>query len=215
MSALRQKNTNFFSEKFDFSTFSALLDDFRKSIKRIEYNKEMEVVAEVFQKQQAVTRANCNKPVLATFGIGPCISIVGYEPISMIGFLTHYDSLTEIKESFTNLLIALYKAGAKEENEFQVRLVSNFNSINKADLELIKILLKHGTAFKMKLIEEDTRPSETDLCKSIALDTRSGEVYSYDPSKNPFRDINGIENVIMKAMFRAKAEFSYNPTNNK
>lgn len=48
------------------------------SPKRPDYDKNMADVIEVGQREYAVTHAIDPKPVLATFGVGPCVALVGY-----------------------------------------------------------------------------------------------------------------------------------------
>ncbi len=111
----------FYEIPLDFATF------------RPEFLGDITDVVEVYMNQQAVTRATDVKPILATFGLGTCVSLVGYEPNQRVGFLTHYTSLTEIDDSFPDLLWALYKLGLSHEapTRFEVRLVGGWKKEDK------------------------------------------------------------------------------------
>lgn len=157
------------------------------SVQRPEFQGDMEDVVEVDMNEQAVTRATDPKPVLATFGLGSCVALVGYEPSAKVGFLTHYSASTEVAGSFPTLLATLYRAGLSHEapTRFEVRLVGGWEGDSDKLMSELETRVMFGTSFNMQIVERDTGYVEQG--RSIALDTRSGELFSYDPLKKPGR----------------------------
>ncbi len=211
--------------KFDPDRFRILLKDFsldssvlnsldssvlkKNGVQRPEFLGDMGDVVEVSMNQQAVTRATDAKPVLATFGLGPCVALVGYEPSAKVGFLTHYSASTEVAGSFPNLLAILYRIGLSHETptRFEVRLVGGWEKEDGLIREL-KTRVRHGTSFNMKIVEEDT--GCVDDGRSVALDTRTGELFSYNPMNNPNTKMpDELEQ--MRMSIPRPADLVYNP----
>lgn len=203
--------------KFDPDRLGDLIKDFsldsliaeKDGVQRPEFSGDMDGVVDVSMNQQAVTRATDAKPVLATFGLGPCVALVGYEPSAKVGFLTHYSASTEVAQSFPNLLATLYRIGLSHEapTRFDVRLVGGWDNADKLIGEL-KTRVRHGTSFNMKILEEDTGYVADG--RSVALDTRTGELFSYNPQKNPNTKIpNELEQ--MQMLIPRPADLVYEP----
>ncbi len=163
------------------------------AVQRPLFEGTIDEVVEVAMREQAVTKATDDKPVLATYGIGPCIALVGYDPVNKIGFLTHYTNATELKHSFTSLLCALNRAGCNY--GFDVRIVCNDSFSSEKEIDLLRNLVEHRNLHGMRMVEEDLEPSG-EISKSIALDTRTGEVFSYnpleDPDREPYAELDGL-----------------------
>lgn len=185
-------------------------EEFNIGVQRPEYTGSIGDVVEVDMNQQGVTRATDSKPVLATFGLGPCVSLVGYEPLAKVGFLTHYTSLTKVNDSFSELLWIFYKIGLSHDapTRFEVRLVGGWEgSLDKLIGEL-KTRVRYGTMFNMEIVEEDT--GYVGGGRSVALDTRTGELFSYDPMKNPDKKIP-TELEMMRMLIPRPADLVYEP----
>ncbi|MDP3639732.1 MAG: hypothetical protein Q8R53_00830 [Nanoarchaeota archaeon] len=203
--------------KFDPDRFRDVLKYFsldslvteKNGVQRPEFSGNMDDVVDVSMNQQAVTRATDAKPVLATFGLGPCVSLVGYEPSEKVGFLTHYSASTEVNNSFPNLLATLYRIGLSHDGptRFEVRLVGGWEREDKLIQEL-KTRVRHGTMFNMEIVEEDTGYVEEG--RSVALDTRTGELFSYSPKNNPHTKIPD-ELEIMEMLIPCPADLVYSP----
>jgi len=65
--------------------------DIRLSSSRNVYSGNMNLVMEVMQREYGITHASDSKTVLASYGAGPCVMLVGHEPNKKIGFIAHYD----------------------------------------------------------------------------------------------------------------------------
>ena len=196
-----------------FTIGSPKLEDYLEALKskpkRPELSGDMAGVVEVRQKEQAVTRATDSKPILATFGLAACVSLVGYEERDRVGFLTHYDASTDLGESFTDILIALYKNGLTHNrpNRFDVRIVTGWGYDSDARIiDQLRTRVNGGTFFSMRVVEEDTDYEPQG--KSIALDTRTGELFSYDAAKNPHtKDLTELER--LRIVIPRKADMVY------
>jgi len=204
--------------KFDPDRFKDLLEDFsldslvaeKNGVQRPEFSGNMDGVVDVSMNQQAVTRATDEKPVLATFGLGPCVALVGYEPSAKVGFLTHYSAGTEVDGSFPNLLATLYRIGLSHDSptRFDVRLIGGWEGDVDKLIGELKTRVRHGTSFKMEIVEEDTGYVADG--RSVALDTRTGELFSYNPKKNPNTKIpNELER--MQMLIPRPADLVYEP----
>ena len=183
---------------------SSFLDDSH----RPPYNRSYQDIAEIFQGELGITNSDDPKPVLATYGVGPCVAFTGWAPKQKAGFLAHYDGLTDLSESFEVLLYWTSKSVRDLPIEFDVRLIQG-DWPDKKIIDFIKARLNMRSDIPMKLVEEDVGVA---MCKSIALDTRTGQTYSYDPMQNPqTRDIPELEIMLTAAGVEYEARFTYKP----
>lgn len=165
-----------------YSTKGHLLDQ----PQRPTYQGNMDEVVSVSMNQQAVTRATASKTVLTTHGLGPCVSLVGYEPSAKVGFLTHYSSVTNVDQAFPNLLYQLYQTGLthEEPNKFEVRIIGGWDPLDSL-INKLRARLSGGTLFNMEIVGEEIGDLGNGRGRNVALDTRTGELFSYDPKLNP------------------------------
>jgi len=143
-----------------------------------QYTGSHELVTFISQREQGVTNSSDKKPVLATSGLTACISIVGYDSSKRVGFLTHYDDLVDLNTSFTSLLGSLPQ---DQEFGFDISIIGgDGSSVNL--YRAIKYQLKSGSSERIRLSvsEEDVFGN---VLRSVALDTRTGEKYVYDPKQ--------------------------------
>ncbi|MDD4353392.1 MAG: hypothetical protein PHN56_02950 [Candidatus Nanoarchaeia archaeon] len=145
------------------------------------YQGSNNLVKLIYQREQGITYFNDNKPVLATFGLGPCLAIAGYDSRLKIGFLAHYDFLTNEKESIEQLIFLIPK-----NSFFDVSLIGG-NDSSIEQYGVIKELLKNNEVL-FNIIEEDVFGN---ISRSIVLDTRTGEKFAYNPKL--FKNIKLIE----------------------
>ena len=198
--------------------FDRIMEEFARywgktvGVKRPDYAGNMADVVEIGQREQGVTRATDPKPVLATFGIGPCVSLVGYSGERQTGFLTHYDGTIGLRHSFSELFFNLYRLGHVDGDRFDVRLVGEHEGTSDGIMSGLKTAIQHGSCFNMQLVEEDTGYIEGS--RDIALDTRTGETFAYDPGKNPYRkQLSDLELKLMclRISHPGEVEFVYRP----
>lgn len=75
-------------------------------------------------------------------------------------------------------------------------------------VEEIRTRVHHGTFFNMRIVEEDIK--YTGNIKNIALDTRTGNTFSYNPQKNshtrPLSELDMLQKLIPR-----EADLIYKP----
>ena len=192
----------------DYSSFGT--ENFGESSTRPPYQRNYEEMAEVFQREFGVTRGDDSKPVLATYGLGPCVAMVGWSPKYKVGFLTHYDGLTELPGSFGSLLYRISQQLEGEASEFDVRIVGGQTGQSEQIIDFLKSRSNIREDIRMKLTEEETGGYTSN--RSIALDTRTGEVFSYDPKLNPHRrEITELDKMRITSGFKSTANLAYAP----
>lgn len=149
------------------------------------YQGDYKDILEINQREFGITKVGSIKPVLATYGLATCIGFAGWDSEQKSGFLAHYDFLTKLPESFDYLIYCISNQICKQ-SKFDVRIIGGWD---KSDLiiDFLKSRLDKNSEIKMKLVEEDTGMSRL-LVRSVALDTRTGQIYSYFPKLNPLHE---------------------------
>ena len=194
----------------DYSSFGA--EGFGESSTRPPYGGDYEKMAEIFQREFGISRRDDSKPVLATYSLGPCVAMVGWSPEHKVGFLTHYDRSTELPSSFEGLLYITSQQLEGVASEFDVRIVGGQTDCVSSEriIDFLKARLNMGKDIRMRLIEEETGGYPTN--RSIALDTRTGEVFSYDPKLNLHRrKITRSDIMWLTAGYESPARLAYAP----
>jgi hypothetical protein len=165
------------------------------------YSGSNDLVSIVSQGEQGITNSSDKKPVLATFGIGPCVSVVGYDSSKKTGFLTHYDSCVDLENSLASLFGLFPK---DQEFNFDVSIIGGDGS-SVSTYRAIKSQLesKSDTALRLNVSEEDIFGNES---RSVALDTRTGQKFVYDPKQ--FDDVRINVPVIDGQTYAAKMAYN-------
>jgi len=166
---------------------------------RDSYGNCYENVATVNQGEVGISSSESKTPILATSGLGPCISLSGWSPEEKIGFLTHWDTDYNSMTTFPVLYDKLLN-GSNEPIEFEVRIVGGEKGISDSDVEHRKRHMEIINSFvndkNWNLIEEDSGevlgrfldpqrnkhlPSLENnfYVRSIALDCRTGQALPY------------------------------------
>jgi hypothetical protein len=143
-------------------------------------------IAEVLQAQAGFTVSTDIKPVLATYGCGPCVALGGYDPTNQIAFLIHFSNAREIIASSGLILLNIRKL-AKEPivRPIQLHLRGGIKEGSEDIIKAIKTWMRQ-TCFPMEIISEDILHGESCLeSKSLLIDSRNGAVSEYDPMTNP------------------------------
>ena len=166
---------------------------------RDSYGNCYENVATVNQGEVGISSSESKTPILATSGLGPCISLSGWSPEQKIGFLTHWDTKYNSLGTFPVLCDKLLN-GSNEPIEFEVRIVGGEKGYSESDSEYRKEHMEIINSFiadqNWKLVEEDSGevlgrfldpqrnqhiPSLENnfYVRSIALDCRTGQALPY------------------------------------
>ena len=161
--------------------------------------EDMKLVQEIFQREGTFSTAESEKPILATYGIGPCVSVVGYSKDLKRGFVTHYDSQTD--KEFGKLdnqywlpkslgLVSYWGTkGAEDIIKYDIQIIQGQNNPELLDgLEKHIDNMNNWNSDKIQL-EVVSRDVEDQFYggKNIALDLRTGKSFSYNSLSNPDR----------------------------
>jgi chemotaxis receptor (MCP) glutamine deamidase CheD len=175
------------------------------------FNGNHDKVAEIMQREFGITQAGDVKPILATYGLGPCVGFLGWSSEHQLGFLTHYDRDTDIPFSFAHLLNELLKHKGHSDLDFNVRIIGGHTDYSERLIDSIKSHLNLRRDIRMNLIQEDTGGYGW---RSAALDTRTGEVFSYAINKNhPYRMLTE-EDILKLTSIHSPATLAYAPGSN-
>ncbi len=183
--------------KFDLKAVTELI----RGLSRAPVNEEAvfcgpyENVQEILQQEFGITTSDDIKSTLATYGLGPCTSILGYGDIQdlttgsplTIGFLTHLQPTTNIDITFGILLYNLLRLTKRQPICFQSRIVGGLRGMSEKRVEQLrrKLTIPLRKDITFNLVEEKVLGR-----KSIdaVLDVKNRQVYyNYDPLQNPFR----------------------------
>jgi len=152
---------------------------------------------EAFQSEMAITHEHSSTPIAATYGLGPCISLSGYDPTNKIAFVIHFATDKEVEVCGPKLFSYFFGLQKKPvEAPLQVHLHGGKEGASNSTLVAIYNLLQSvhqsrpPSTYRVASIGVLYDPSlfyVTKFSRSIAVDARTGHVSSYDPSKNPKR----------------------------
>jgi chemotaxis receptor (MCP) glutamine deamidase CheD len=136
----------------------------------------------VLQHEVSITDSKKKKYLIGTFGVGPCIAIIGYEPEHHIGFVAHIDSLTTPYEH--NLIVSMLSDKYKNMNlNFELYIIGG----DSDTVEQLKILYNKWKVFKHTPYGTEYLFTFNVLGKNILgnnpkeviLDTKNGQLYLY------------------------------------
>jgi hypothetical protein len=123
----------------------------------------------VLQHEVALTSRHSTKPVLGTYGAGPCIIVAAHNEETGEALLAHVDSLSNLK----SLSQHLDKIGGSEGSKIRIHLLGGDTSSRKQASQIVSLIKGRS----------DTEIVTAELCaggesKSLALDARTGEVFT-------------------------------------
>ena len=148
---------------------------------REEYSSSFEDVFEIIQTEAGITCSEEEHPVLATYGIGPCVAIAGYEPNLKIGFIAHVDELTS---NPSQTIVGNLERVSSDQN-YEVTLIGGNEETSRENVQKIIdnfTLNNLNPQIKFEIVDNELYEEDLNI-KSIALDTRTGELYDYNPMK--------------------------------
>ena len=180
---------------------------------------------EILPGEFGITTSNDPKNILATYGLGPCISILGIgeiicptskEPLT-IGFLSHYTPCTNIDEAFGILLYHLSKLTERQKVCFESRIVVGRRRFSEKQIEQLrrKLVVPLRKDITFNLVEEKEGNIAGRKSIDAVLDLKNRQVYySYDPLQNPFsRELPKSIMMDMMEMVERPSSLVYFPSN--
>ena len=152
-----------------------------------------EKCAEVEQQGYGFTSAYDEKPYISTFGLGPCIAIVGYNAEYKIGFMYHIDNMncfhnrnvgqlyykiSTIKKKLDveNMIfeVTLFGATSYVRKDFINYIYSQFKSYNSC--------WKKSHNIEIRIVKNNIETSNNST--SVCLNTQDGSFYSFCGKKS-------------------------------
>ena len=184
---------------------------------RISSSKKLngDEIAETLQSEASFTIATDKKPVVATYGCGPCVALGGYDATNKIAFIVHFSNAGEVRKSGGLIFYNISKlAKIKIESPIQLHLRGGIEGQSEATIEAIKMWMKQREDLPMEIASEDILDSG--MCfggKSLSVDSRNGEVTEYDPLANPrSRGMSELDAMsAMMSAFEPRIKLAYSP----
>jgi hypothetical protein len=201
----------------DFNFFE--LDDIRSPLRmsRVSSSKKLngEEIAETLQAEASFTTATDKKPIVATYGCGPCVALGGYDATNKIAFIVHFSNAGEVRKSGGLIFYNIAKlVKEKITTPIQLHLRGGIEGQSEPIIEAIKMWMNQRKDLPMEIASEDILDSG--MCfggKSLSVDSRTGVVSDYDPMDNPksrgMSDLDAMS--AMMSAFEPKIKLAYSP----
>ncbi len=147
----------------------------------------LNLFAEAFQSELVFTSAESCKPIVASYGAGPCV-IMG-AAIQKVGFTAHFSHEGEVSVAWPILMdflqrtlskekkkntIDLHLRGGIKNNPTSQKIIQNIEQYAAITNSLLKLF--YFKICSLKLLNTEDAPSE-----SLSIDTRNGSLSTYDP----------------------------------
>ena len=145
-------------------------------------------IAEALQAEAAFTIATDKKPIVASYGAGPCVIAGGYDATNKTAFIVHFSNAEEVKKFGCGLISYNISklANKKIEKPIQLHLRGGIEGESEATVKAIKFWMKQRSDLPMEIASEDILAKGMSFeAKSLSIDSRNGEVAEYDPMANP------------------------------
>ncbi len=162
--------------------------------------KQGDVIAEAFQAEVVFSSSVDPKPIIASYGAGPCVIVGGYDKVHQVGFVAHFSCSGEVLAGGIKIIKKL-KALIPEDRtgQFDLVLKGGIKTEEVSEKTLATIShwvgmtneLSRKCSFQVRSVESLASPREDS--KSLAIDTRTGAMRDYDPLRdNPihYRRLN-------------------------
>ena len=152
--------------------------------KREIYSRNTKLIGSVSIDEGTISSADSNKPIIATFGLGPCIALAGYDRKSKIGFISHNVPVKKLDNLNDPIFEVIDTLGIKKSNmEFYI---IGGNKQYKNHVDKVKNYLNQKVE-NPNIVYEDIIETidPKNLGKSFALDTRDQKIYSLDMKTIP------------------------------
>lgn len=159
-------------------------------------------IAEILQSEAGFTISTDEKPILATYGCGPCVAMGGYDATNSIAFMVHFSGHGEVRKSTGLLSYNISKLVDKKiESPIQLHLRGGIKGRSEETIEAIKTWMKQRKDLPMEIASEDILGSGSySSGKSLSIDSRDGSVSDYHPLTNPERRELSVDYAMITVM---------------
>lgn len=144
---------------------------------------------EMKSQKPSFTIETDKKPIVATYGLSPCVALGGYDETNKIAFIVHFSNAGEVRKAAGLMFLNIAKlAKIKIATPIKLHLRGGIEGQSEAIIEAIKIWMEQRPDLPMEIASQDILVSRAHLgSKSLSIDSRNGEVSEYDPLTNPKR----------------------------
>ncbi len=146
---------------------------------RPEYQGDYSLLNLVHGGEATISSAESQRPVIGSFGMGPCVAMAGYDPAQKVGFISH-NGTGDYLEVLHDLVLEELRKKSKSELEMDVYIIGGMVGSDELASKLRNFAKRK---FNPRIINEDLALDVSDwtyLGKSFLLDVRDGRVYSID-----------------------------------
>jgi len=145
--------------------------------------------AEVFQSEVGFTTASDAKPIISSYGAGPCVIVGGYNLHTKTAFLAYFSHAGEVDVGATMIMERLKALVENKEEEFLLTLKGGIvgDPISRKTMNSIANWVSsysQGKRISLKIVSIDPLKSSRGASKSLSIDTRTGAINEYDPLKH-------------------------------
>ena len=139
------------------------------------------LISATFMGEAAFTLATDKKPVVATFGCGPCVALGGFDNVNKMAFVVHFSCAEEV-ENFGKTLTETISKLAKEKIQLQLHLRGGWSGLSEKTIKAIREWsLLNGASI---ISEEILSPVDEFDSKSLFIDSRNGKIGEYYDKKS-------------------------------
>lgn len=154
--------------------------------------KDMRLLAEISQSQAGFTCATDGKPIVATFGCGPCVALGGYDQVNHTAFVVHFAKPEEVRSDaamITDQIKSLMHTPLTADTPMEIHIHGGWTGLSEDTVQEIKNWVI-SSDIPMKIQSQNilglSDISGTPVGRSLAIDSRTGAISEYDPTTNPY-----------------------------
>ena len=152
------------------------------------------------------------KPMVATYGCGPCIALGGYDPTNKMAFVVHFASRREVLSGGGQLFYRISQMARKKIIEpIQLHLRGGESGYSESIIAAIRVWMKRRDDLPMKIVSADVLGQNT--IRSLPIDSRDGRVSTYDPLENPHhRNKSAVDDLrALTSAYKPRISLAYLP----
>ena len=160
----------------------------------------------IMMHEIGLTNSYSNKPVIGTYGAGPCIILGAYNSHTKQALLTHIDILVIVQ----SINIYLQNISGNSQNQINIFICGGQESTKQQVADLLKII-NQSEQYKISYSNLIGNGLES---HQLAIDSRTGEIFTnFDPKKlyHP-KDFQAKNSLIAMQFAKSPIELSYEGT---
>lgn len=148
-------------------------------------------IVDVFQSEAAFTHADDEKPIVATYGCGPCVAVGGYHAANKMAFMIHFATANEVLmcgDTIAGAMRPLIQHTLTPQAPILLHLRGGEKGRSESTIAAIQWWMNRYNDLPMTISSKEIL-RYTDEGRSLYLDARSGNYGDYNPELNPQRRI--------------------------